>query len=57
MTEGYTPPTYEDSGVTKVYAYQDMTESDKMSLPQNILHLFNGFNTSKELWLALKKSL
>jgi hypothetical protein len=26
----------------------------KMSLPQEILHLFNGFNTSKELWLALK---
>ena len=68
MTEGYTPPTYEDSGVTKVYAYQDITEFDKklyeaekkalsclkMSLPQDILHLFNGFNTSKELWLALK---
>ena len=29
MTEGYKAPTYEDSGVTKVYAYQDMTESDK----------------------------
>ena len=63
IDEGYVSPTHEVDGKNKVYSYQQMKEEDKkiyeaenrallcikMCLPQEILHTFRNYRSSKEL--------
>ena len=67
IEDGYIPPSQIVDGKQKVYSYSQMKEDDKkiyeaenramscikMSLPQEILHTFRSYKSSKELWEAL----
>ena len=68
IDKGYVPPTHEFEGRTRITSYSAMKEEDKrmyeaenkalsaitMCLPQEILHTFKKYRTSRELWEALE---
>ena len=69
IENGYVAPTREVDGVRRVPLFEKMEEEGKlmyeaenkaraaitMSLPQDILHTFKRYRTSKELWEALER--
>ncbi|MFS8007398.1 hypothetical protein Hanom_Chr14g01260541 [Helianthus anomalus] len=69
MIDGYIASTYEVNGRFKVTPYEKMQESEKriydaekkalttikMSLPLGIIHTYNRYGSSRELWEALEK--
>ena len=69
ITQGFDWPTFEKNGIIGTYTYTDMPDNEKkkyvvegkalstltMALPQESVHLFKKYTTSKELWDALEK--
>ena len=69
ITQGFDWPSYEKNGVIGRYTYADMPIEERkryaiegkalstltMALPQDSVHLFKKYTTSKDLWDALER--